>query len=482
MATTQSRTIATLALLAFASCYRAKLVDCVLACGSVDGAAVGACPSGMTCSAGLCTRGPTCVATVAAGARHTCALRGDSVACWGNNTYGQIGIGSTAPSVAAADTRPALAIGSRWIPLAVAAGGRHTCALVDAVVNQRTQRGVVCWGDNSLGQLGVPDRQPRGADPADTYPLVSLGPDAMPTAITAGLYHTCALVRGGGVVCWGDNRFGQLGVDTNPLPDGGVAINSPPPPAGGGDPNFDIELGFGAATAISAGAYHTCAVLPDGSVRCWGWNGYGQLGDSSLPSGDTAPGTIAQIHYETLKATAVAAGGFHTCALLEDGEVSCWGQNDAGQSLVVAYARDPAAPAVYITPSPIGSRIGLGQGRSALALTAGATHSCALLDDFTVKCWGWNGEGELGIGAPGNTSDPLTPDGGVRDLVPVALGPDAVGQIAAGSYHTCAVQGPVIKCWGFGGSGRLGLGDNGNRGDGVATHDIAAVRLGAPSP
>jgi alpha-tubulin suppressor-like RCC1 family protein len=102
------------------------------------------------------------------------------------------------------------------------------------------------------------------------------------------------------------------------------------------------------------------------------------------------------------------------------------------------------------------SRIGLGQGRSALAVTAGASHSCALLDDFTVKCWGWNGEGELGIGAPGNTSDPLSPDGGVRDLMPVALGPGAVGRIAAGSYHTCAVQGPDIKCWGFGGSGRLG--------------------------
>jgi alpha-tubulin suppressor-like RCC1 family protein len=474
------RTIATLALLALASCYRAKLVDCVLACSSVDGAADGACPSGMTCSSGFCTRGPTCVAAVAAGARHTCALRGAAVTCWGNNAYGQIGIGSAAPSVAAADARPALAIGSRWTPLAVAAGGRHTCALVDAVVNQRTQRGVVCWGDNSLGQLGVPDRLPRGADPADTYPLVSLDADAMPTAIAAGLYHTCAVIGGGSVTCWGDNRFGQLGVPTNLPPDGGVAINSPPPPSGGDVLNFVVSLG-GAATAISAGAYHTCAVVTDGSVRCWGWNGYGQLGDSSLPSGDSAPGTVAQIHYETLKATAVTAGGFHTCALLEDGEVSCWGQNDAGQSLVVTYERSPYAPAVYLTPSPMGSRIGLGPGRSALALTAGTSHSCALLDDFTVRCWGWNGDGELGIGQPGNTSDPLSPDGGVRDLMPVALGPGAVGQIAAGSYHTCAVQGPAIKCWGFGGSGRLGLADNGNRGDGVATHDIAAVTLGAPA-
>jgi E3 ubiquitin-protein ligase HERC3 len=185
-----------------------------------------------------------------------------------------------------------------------------------------------------------------------------------------------------------------------------------------------VDLGTGrTAQALAAGYNHTCALLDDGTVKCWGWNYTGQLGlgdtsdrgDAPLEMGDDLPavdlgtGRTAQ---------ALAAGYLHTCALLDDGTVKCWGRNNSGQlglgdtgdrGQVIGEMGDDL-PAVD-----------LGTGRTAQALAAGEFHTCALLDDGTVKCWGRNGYGQLGLG---DTSD--------RGDEPVEMG-DALPAIYLGS-------------------------------------------------
>jgi alpha-tubulin suppressor-like RCC1 family protein len=397
-----------------AGCYRPRLVDCIQACDQNQG-----CADGMTCSAGLCTRGPTCVAQVSAGSRHSCAIRGATVTCWGNNVHGQLGVPGTDNKGDDETQLPTVDLGTGHVATAIAAGGRHTCAILDG----GAAGALACWGDNSFGQLNV-----------------TLGSGHTLTAIAAGLYHSC-VVDSGAVRCWGDNRFGQLGpVDQS---------SSGPVPA--------VDLGGARALDVSAGAYHTCALLDGGAVACWGWNDYGQLGDLNQAGGDIAPSTVVMVDIgEGRHAQAIAAGGFSSCAVRDGGDVTCWGQNNAGQiGIELGMGRDPAAP---------GAPVDLGTGRSARAVTVGTSHACALLDDFSVKCWGLNLEGELGIGDANNRAAPLLGDA----LPPVPLGAAAVSGISAGARHTCAVQGPTVKCWGANGSGQLGVGDAKNRGDSPA--------------
>lgn len=414
----------------------------------------------MTCSAGLCTRGATCVLAVAAGARHSCAIVGGQIECWGNNAYGQLGIDSTqdrgadpAPFTpvdlgggrAVAATVTAIATGTTT---AIATGGRHSCALT----TQATSASVaaVCWGDNTFGQLGLADGRARGALAGDALDVLPLGGGRSIAAITAGLYHTCARLDDASVVCWGDNRFGQLGV------------------AGDGNATFaPVDLGE-PAVAVTAGAYHSCALLASGAVRCWGWNDYGQLGGANLPPGGSPASAATTVDIPTAKA--IAAGAFHSCAVLETGSVACWGQNDAGQ---LGVMRDPTAGTVVP-----GKLVDLGRGRSARSVAAGASHTCALLDDFSVKCWGYNAHGELGIGDSLNRGDDETLG---DDLPVVALGRDPVSTLTVGANHACAIQAAGIRCWGVNDSGRLGVGDSQDRGA-DSSHPIGLVRLGISGP
>ena len=416
-------------------CYRPRLIDCVQACAADSQA----CPDGMSCRDGLCTRGATCAPEVAAGARHTCALRAGEILCWGHNGNGQLGIGSLQGR--GADSTPLVAVnlgGRRAI--GIAAGGRHTCALTSD--GDPNAGAAVCWGDDSFGQLGFSDGRTRGTAPGDVLDAVPLGADQTIVTLAAGLYHTCALLRDGGVVCWGDNRFGQLGV-------GG----------GSGAPGSAANLTFvpvalgEAARALSAGAYHTCAVLASGAVRCWGWNDFGQVSSSDSSSGDPSADRLVTVGIPP--AQAVAAGGFHSCAILETGVVSCWGLGRAGQDGVLVNLQHPV-----LAP---GTVVDLGPGRTARAIAAGASHTCAVLDDYSVKCWGFNVDGELGLGDVSNRGDDEALG---ADLPRVALGSDPVSRLSAGANHSCVVQAANIKCWGLNGSsGRLGVGDISNRGD-----------------
>ncbi|MEN9379266.1 MAG: hypothetical protein RJB15_944, partial [Pseudomonadota bacterium] len=204
--------------------------------------------------------------------------------------------------------------------------------------------------------------------------------DRTATAIGVGQHHTCAILDDGSVKCWGRNYYGQLGYDD--VAQRGSVIGSM---ASLGS----VNLGSGrTATALALGNGHTCALLDNNSVKCWGSNGYGQLGyDDTTNRGNTI-GSMATVGAVNLgsgrTATAIAAGSVHTCAILDNGSVKCWGDNTYGQ---LGY--DDTVNRGDTTGSmAILSSVNLGIGRTATAIAAGGSHTCAILDNNNVKCWG----------------------------------------------------------------------------------------------
>lgn len=234
--------------------------------------------------------------------------------------------------------------------------------------------------------------------------------------MSAGRLHTCALTSDGGVKCWGENVRGELGDNstTNRL-----------------TPVDVLGLTSG-ATAANAGDRHSCSLTSTGGVKCWGYNGWGQLGDNSTTD-RLAPVDVVGLGSGV---TAVAGGNWHTCALTSGGGLKCWGGNTQ-----VGLLGDNST-ATRLTPVDV---VGLTSG----AVAVGLYHSCALTSAGGVKCWGGNGFGQLGDGS--NTFR-LTP----VDVIGLTSG---VTAIAVGNAFTCAVTSAGgVKCWGVNWSG--GLGDN----------------------
>lgn len=233
------------------------------------------------------------VISITAGMYHTCALTaGGGAKCWGANGWGALGDGTNTMRLVPTDVS-----GLTSGVASLAAGYNHTCAVVGG--------GAKCWGRNWYGQVG----DGTTADCNTPVDVIDLATGV--SSLAGGESHTCATLSGGGVKCWGANAFGQLG-------DGNYADSHTP---------VDVNSLTGIVVSLAAGRDHTCAAFPSGEARCWGANGYGQIGDGttevrSSPAGvyDLASGVAA-----------LEAGEYHTCADMESEGAKCWGSNIAGQ-------------------------------------------------------------------------------------------------------------------------------------------------------
>jgi alpha-tubulin suppressor-like RCC1 family protein len=306
---------------------------------------------------------------------------------------------------------------------AISAGGgtdaSHTCALTSA-------GGVKCWGNNQFGELGNGTRKYR------TTPVAVDGLTSGVIAISTGDTDSCALTGAGAVECWGDNHVGQLG--------DGTRTNRTTPVAVSG-------LSSGVA-AISAGWFHTCALTGAGAVECWGYNEEGQLGDGTTTDRHT-PVAVSGLSSGVI---AIAAGFYHTCALTTAGQVKCWGSNTHGE-LGDGTRTDRRRPVAVS-----------GLSSSVTAISAGLSDTCALTSAGGVECWGSNRFGKLGDGTRTDRHSPVAVFG-------LASGVEA---IAAGGLHSCALMSVGrVKCWGRNFYGEVGDGTTTDRRRPVAVSRLA---------
>jgi len=341
------------------------------------------------------------ITQVAAGYSHSCALDDTGhVWCWGDNTYGQLGDGTTT------DHRtPARIKGLRRVTQ-ISAGKYFTCARLSS---GRAK----CWGDNGNGQLGDGTTTNR-TTPVRVHQLQNV------TQIATGNWHSCAVLTDGSAKCWGMNFSGQLGDGTKNGHTTPVRVHRLPK----------------VVTQIGLGVFHSCAVLSTGRTKCWGWNGHGELGD-----GTTTDRTTPVRMHQLQNATQVSGGGNHSCAVMTNGRAKCAGENINGQI-------GDGTTTERLTP------VRVHRLSNATQVGAGNDHSCAVLTDGRVKCWGWNNLGQLGIG---KTSGHRTRPVWVDRL-------QNVSQIAVGGLHSCAaLTSGRVKCWGWNGNGQLGDGTTINR-------------------
>lgn len=334
--------------------------------------------------------GRTVIDVVAAGF-FTCArLDNSSLKCWGFNSTGQLGLGDLVNRgdqlLQMGANLPAVDLGQTV--LGIALGERSACALLG-------DRSVKCWGQNTVGQLGLGDGLDRGGAPGQmgaALPSVNLGGRPV-VQIASRFRHTCARFDDGTVKCWGENVQGQLGY--------GDTINRGTSPAqlGGALPVVDLGPGR-TAVEVSVGNLFSCARLDNGGVKCWGGNGFGYLGQGDVLTRGDAPGQLGaalpQIDLGPGRtAVQICSGGFHSCARLDDASLKCWGRNGFG-ALGLGDSTNRGVGAGQMGASL--PAIDLGPGRTAAEVRCGERHVCTRLDDGSVKCWGYNNAGQLGLG------------------------------------------------------------------------------------
>jgi alpha-tubulin suppressor-like RCC1 family protein len=385
--------------------------------------------------------------SLSVGPSQTCALlENKALKCWGNNSYGNLGLGDSnargdGPSEMGGNL-PAIDLGYRRYARSVAIGGGFTCAVLD-------DSKVKCWGNNQYGTLGLGDRVQHGASPGemgDALPAVNLGSRCTTVRrVTATFLNACAELDNGELKCWGSGASGMLGIGPSNMR-GDQASDM-------GDhlPSFDLGSCGIESFANGFGYHYGCALLSNGTVKCWGANSYGQLGsDRSSHAGDE-PGdmgsALADVQLGTGRTVAgIAPGYYHSCALLDGGEVKCWGANFTG-SLGQGDSMRRDGRASYMGDHL--PKVDLGTGRTATLLVTGADHSCAILDNGAVKCWGDNSKGELGLGDTNDRGDAAGEMGDALGSVDLGVGRSAKA-LSLGFRHSCALlDDDSIKCWGW---------------------------------
>jgi alpha-tubulin suppressor-like RCC1 family protein len=346
--------------------------------------------------------------------------------------------------------------------ISLAGGAEMMCVL-------RNDGKVKCWGSANFLGLGIayPDnRGDNAAEMGSALPFVDLGTGVRATALFGGsyAYHHCALLDTGALRCWGTNTNGELGGDlaSAAKPYRGDA------PGEMGDHLPAVDLGTGRhAVRVSTTNAHACAVLDNGKVKCWGNNASGELGlGDSNSRGDAAGEMGDDLPYVDLgtgrTAVAVHTANARSCAITDEARVKCWGAGTNGQLGQGSTSSRGATGGQLGDALPY---IALGTGRTVLAVTGGLTFACALLDDHSVKCWGYNQFGELGLGDKNDRGDGAGEMGDALPAVNLGVGRTAKA-IASGAEHTCAIlDNDQLKCWGSNNQGQLGYGDTNPRGD-----------------
>eukprot|EP00798_Chlamydomonas_sp_ICE-L_P011665 gene11665-34378_t len=335
--------------------------------------------------------------------------------------------------------RPFLAFSTtepdRDVPMAIEAGGRYTLALF---TNGKVKR----WGATGA-------RLPYSLD------YINLGTDCTATAITIGSIHFCIILQDGELKC-GENI----------------------------DPTFVSPATSRSKIAVDMGTFHSCAIIDNGDVKCWGPLSEGSEDD--LPTIDLGTNRTA---------TSITLGQYHTCAVLDNGEVKCWGSNAYGQlgQTTASYCNryycpnmGDALPAVDLGIGRTATSIAadLGTDRTATAIDAGEFHTCAILDNGNLKCWGHNEVGQLGLGDTVSRGDDAEEMGDNLPAVDLGTGRTAT-TISSGYQHNCALlDNNAVKCWGWNRDAQLGLGDTVSRGDAVAEmgDNLPALQFNSPSP
>jgi alpha-tubulin suppressor-like RCC1 family protein len=360
------------------------------------------------------------------GANSCALLAAGTVKCWGYNGAGAVGNGGTN----LIQSSPAAAQGLTTAT-SISVGG-HSCATLD---NQKVQ----CWGSNNFGELGAAAAQPHQTTPIDVPGLFAVA------GVTAGRLSTCAIRADMGGMrelrCWGVNNNGQLGVSATGMGSCSTLVGNEP------CTSTPMLIPFLRAVAVGGGSEHTCAVLDDGTVRCWGQNAFNQLGNTG--GNAFAPVTVAGI----TNAIGIAVADFHNCALIADGTVQCWGRNRSGQ-MGNGTTLQSGIPTTVNGIS------------NAIAVAAAGDHSCALLDDGTVKCWGDNGVGQLGQGTVTGpdfcAANSTMPCSKTPLLVPGISTATALASSVSGGHICVALANRTVMCWGGNAAGELGRGTSGN--------------------
>jgi len=339
----------------------------------------------------------------ALGIQHTCASRpGEGTFCWGRNSFGQLGDGSTASSLR--PVRVGGAAGTLFFE-SISLGNSHTCGVTGPGTTW-------CWGRGDFGQLGI------GVAAHRTLPtqVFLAGADLLLREVRAGASFTCGIDRSGAAWCWGVNTNGQLGDGTR------TSSLSPVRVEGSAD-----------LVSIAAGAAHACAIDVRREARCWGLNDHGQLGDGTTENRSSPVAVQGGVRF-----VAIGAGAGHTCGLTAEGIVWCWGEGIVGQLGGGASVPGRTVP-VRVAAPVLFVQLGVGAG-----------HTCALGADGRAYCWGWNIDGQIGDGTAA-----------VNRFVPVAVGaPGQFVRIAVGQAASCGIQSDGRAwCWGRNSDGELGVGD-----------------------
>lgn len=404
------------------------------------------------------------VTAVSAGALHTCAIsESGAVNCWGANGNGQLATGATT-SLAIGTLHPVNGASTGIVQ--ISAGRYTTCAV-------NTSGGLLCWGDSIYGLI-----EPAAFRSSVTTPIVPYSLTSGIEAISLSEYSTCALFSSGDLRCWGANANGQTGDGYQVRTISPVAVHS-------GVGNTTPLTG---AQSVSAAAWSNCAVTTSGGLKCWGYNAFGELGDGRNI------GSPQPVDHATLTSGVLTVDGRGTtnCALMTSGQVRCWGQNgnglhatgDTTSNLTTrTMLTAPSTPVTGVTDISVGQQhacvvanggalcagrnfsgilgdgsttasnylvpvFGLSSGVAKIVAGQGS-FSCAILTDGTGRCWGNDGQGQLGNGFASSSNTPV-----------VVTGLTGAVDVVAGENFVCAqIQNGTVQCWGINTFGQLGNGN-----------------------